>query len=161
MHVKRATSTCFHLDEKSDMADKILPEQLKIYLSNPQMNDDVVVIDCRSFLAYNSGHISTAHNVHCPPIVKRRSGGVLPLQNILRCQHTRNLLEDGLTCKLVVYDENTRELEQLADDTILSMVLKGLSLNLSRCEILHLHGKTYVRTKHGPTIACRTVQQPL
>lgn len=71
-------------------------------------HDGVLVIDSRPFLAFNGGHVRTAHNVHCPTIVRRRCGGrQLPLENIVRCPDARDRLRDGNFSAVVVYDHRT------------------------------------------------------
>ena len=125
------------------MADKVLPEQLQFHLSNLSETNSLLIIDCRSFLAYNSGHIVKAHNVHCPPIVRRRSGGSLSLENILRCQQTRDQLANGIIRKIVVYDDKTDDIEHLPIDSILALVLKGLSCSSSEFETFFLYGKLF------------------
>lgn len=87
--------------------------------------DSVIVIDCRSFLSFNSGHISVAHNIHCPPIMKRRFGGLLPMENIIRCETTRQKLLSGLFKAVVIYDENTQTLEHLTQESNLYMVIQS------------------------------------
>ncbi|PVD30606.1 hypothetical protein C0Q70_09879 [Pomacea canaliculata] len=48
-----------------------------------------LILDCRPFMAFNKGHIVGAINVHCPPILKRRSGGFVALENIVPCAEKR------------------------------------------------------------------------
>ena len=135
------THSGFHALKANVMADKILPEQLLNYLSNLDISNSLLVIDCRSFLAYNSGHIVKAHNAHCPPIVRRRSGGSLSLENILRCEKTRDNLAQGHYRQIVVYDENSQDIGQLPDDSTLTLVLKGLSCNSHDIDTFYLYGK--------------------
>jgi protein-tyrosine phosphatase len=89
----------------------------------------VLLLDCRSFMDFNSCHIISAHNVHCPPIVKRRSGGVLSLENIIRCGQTRAKLLAGNFNMVVAYDEGKASASQLAaeTDTNMSLVLRSLT----------------------------------
>ena len=76
---------------------------------------DVLLIDCRSFMDFNAAHIHSAHNVHCPPIVKRRSGGSLPLGNIIRCSRTRSRLQAGLFHLVLAYDQQTTPTKRPTD----------------------------------------------
>ena len=109
---------------KLEMATTLTTAELQDALEDPTLN--VILIDCRSFMDYNSCHITNAHNVHFPPIVKRRSGGSIPLDNIIRCVQTRTLLLDGHFDLVVVYDDSTRSLDELARDSVTHLVLKSL-----------------------------------
>jgi len=77
----------------------------------------ILVIDCRPFTAFNTGHISGAQNVHCPPIVKRRSGGCIPFANVVRSPDVRSALEQGLYSMIIVYDEKSWSVSQLSPDS--------------------------------------------
>ena len=102
----------------------------------------VLVVDCRPFLKYNLSHISSAHNIHCPPIVKRRSGGSLPLENIIRCAETRSeLLNGGVYSTIVVYDDSTQQLETLTKDSNLALVLKSLTDDTKFRDVYFLSGE--------------------
>lgn len=88
----------------------------------------VLLIDCRSFMDFNCCHISNAHNVHFPPIVKRRSGGSVRLErHILRCPRTRARLQAAHYSLVVVYDHNSTSLADLAEDSNMYLVLRCLS----------------------------------
>lgn len=87
-------------------------DQLRTMLDDGRPS--VLLIDSRSFLAFNAGHISTAHNVHCPPIVRRRCGSRIPLENILRCPDSRERLVTGKYGAVVVYDDCTRSSDGLS-----------------------------------------------
>ena len=116
-------------------------EQLQHLLLNNSVKESLLLIDCRSFLEYNSGHISAAHNVHCPPIVKRRAAGSLSLQNILRDAESRSRFLSGQYSNIVVYDDRTVDLQCLSADSILLMVLKGLTEHLTGSGIHYLAGE--------------------
>ena len=103
----------------------------------------LLVIDCRPFLVYNLSHITHAHNVHCPPIVKRRSGGSLPLENIIRCSTTRTKLQTGQYTTVVIYDENTESLDQLTADSNMTLVLKSLTEDTELKGVFFLEGKLF------------------
>ena len=109
--------------------------------------DLTLLIDCRPFLAYNSGHISSAHNIHCPPIVKRRAGGCLPLENIVRCSEARSKLSEGRYKFVVIYDENTHCIDHLPADANMCLVLKSLRDSAARSNIYFLQGKLHAVTE--------------
>ena len=110
---------------KLEMATSLRPSALEVALQDPTLN--VLLIDCRSFMDFNSCHIANAHNVHFPPIVKRRSGGTIPLENIIRCAKTRGLLFGGQYSQVVLYDEDSRSLDDLPSDSVMYLVLKSLT----------------------------------
>ena len=56
----------------------ISPATLVSLLSGQDCSQWTLLLDCRPFMAYNTGHVVDAVNVHCPPILKRRSGGSCP-----------------------------------------------------------------------------------
>ena len=53
--------------------------------SDSELLDDVLLLDCRSFLSYNVGHIKTAQNVHFPDILQRRCKKKI-VENITKCR---------------------------------------------------------------------------
>ncbi len=121
------------------MADQVSGEQLSRALHEADIS--ILLIDTRSFMEFNLSHIQTAHNVHCPPIVKRRSGGSLSLENILRCPTTRAKLRAGGYNMVVVYDENTTSVSDLPSDSNMALVLRSLSDEPAVKSLCFLEGK--------------------
>lgn len=97
--------------------------------------EEILILDSRPFISYNEGHIVTATNVHCPPILKRRSGGFVALENIVPCTEKREKLEGGDFKRVVVYDEDTVDLELSAKDSNLYSVLKSLRQQIDSIEV--------------------------
>lgn len=97
--------------------------------------EEILILDSRPFISYNEGHIVTATNVHCPPILKRRSGGFVALENIVPCAEKREKLESGDFKRVVVYDEDTVDLELSAKDSNLYSVLKSLRQQIDSIEV--------------------------
>lgn len=89
-----------------------------------------LILDSRSFMSYNENHIVHSENVHCPPIVKRRSGGFVALENIVPCEVKRKQLESGVFRKIIVYDGDTCDLTSASKDSNLYSVLKSLRQQL-------------------------------
>ncbi|XP_059162112.1 dual specificity protein phosphatase 1-A-like [Physella acuta] len=89
-------------------------------------SDQILIIDCRSFLAFNQSRIVESVNIHCPPILKRRSGGFISLENIVPCEEKRAMLLKGVYPNVLVYDDNTLELAQASSDSNLLSVIKSL-----------------------------------
>ena len=140
---KRKTAYSTEQDEKMKMAvvSSALPMELRKWLESSTTT--TLVIDCRPFLAFNEGHITTAHNVHCPPIVKRRSGGCISLANVIPCEKARQKLKAGLFSRVVVYDDSTDDLENLAKDSNLFLVLKSLQDDSGISTVHYLQGKNF------------------
>ena len=106
-------------------ADPVSAAELAQWLQS-EWSTEVLVVDCRPFMVYNSSHIRSAHNVHCPPILKRRTGGAMPLENIVRCPKTRVKLLSGVFKSVVLYDDCTRCLTELSPDSNIAIVLKSI-----------------------------------
>ena len=104
----------------------------------------VLLIDCRSFMDFNHCHIINAHNVHFPPIVKRRSGGSVRLErHVLRCPRTRSRLQAGHFSLVVVYDHNSSTLNDLPEDSIMNLVIRCLDSEDRIHNLRFLEGKIY------------------
>lgn len=123
-------------------ANPIEPEELENMMkSRPECT---LILDSRSFMSYNESHIIHSENVHCPPIVKRRSGGFIALENIVPCELKRKQLENGVFKRIVVYDGDTCELTSSSKDSNLYSVLKSLRQqltdNINQSDICYLKG---------------------
>jgi len=91
-------------------------------------NDSVMILDCRSFLAYNFKHIAGAINVNCANnIVKKRlQQGKITLVDLVNSDQEKECLRSGKWLKAVVYDENTTELEKMPASHPVKLVLSSL-----------------------------------
>ena len=67
----------------------------------------LLVVDCRAFTSFNAGHVVGAVNVHCPPIVRRRAGGLIPAVNVLRSAEAVADVAAGRCRAVVLYDERS------------------------------------------------------
>lgn len=105
---------------------EISPEQLRAYITTaeaPDENSDprtprLLLLDCRSFVSYNIGHIVDAVNVHCPAILRRRSGGHLPLRTVIPNGTVRSMVTKGHCYPIVLYDDmglSTKKCSTLSD----------------------------------------------
>lgn len=109
-------------------ANSVEPEELVNHIKSQQ--ECTLILDSRSFMSYNENHIVHSENVHCPPIVKRRSGGFVALENIVPCEVKRKQLESGTFRKIIVYDGDTCDLTSASKDSNLYSVLKSLRQQL-------------------------------
>ena len=110
-------------------------------LANALASTDVLVIDCRPFIAFNQSSIIDAVNIHCPPILKRRSGGFIALDNIVPCAKKRAQLENGAFPSVIVYDERTRELTKVTSESNILAVIKCLLEQFDYLNVKYIIGK--------------------
>ena len=101
----------------------------------------ILLLDCRSFMDFDACHIRAAHNVYCPPIVKRRSGGNISLDSVIRCPTTRAQLVEAHFDMVVVYDEDSENLDNVPSDSNTSLVLKTLRDEAKILQVYFLEGK--------------------
>ncbi|GFT27799.1 dual specificity protein phosphatase 4 [Nephila pilipes] len=103
-------------------------EQLRAFIhvnENDENTDDsnldrkhrVLTLDCRSFVAYNNGHILDSVNVHCPAILRRRCGGRLPLRTLIPNSNIRTSLANNQCFPVVLYDDYGLNVKNLSDLT--------------------------------------------
>lgn len=88
----------------------------------------VLILDCRSFLAFSAGHIRGAVNARCNTIVRRRAkGSVLSLDQVLAGdEEARALLRSGMYSAAVLYDERTPDVDAVKADSTVTLVLNAL-----------------------------------
>ncbi|XP_071502133.1 dual specificity protein phosphatase 1-B-like [Diadema antillarum] len=115
----------------------VIGSQLKSWLCTEEFR--VLILDCRSFLCYNSRHIVNACNVHCPLLLKRRSNGPLPLDHLVPCGEARNRLLAGFYEAVVVYDDDSTVVSKTENQANISWVLE----TLFQGPFLQLSTKTY------------------
>lgn len=100
-----------------------------------------LVLDCRPFMSYNTGHVVEAVNVHCPSILKRRSGGFVALENIVPDPTHRERLQRGGYRAVVVYDQCTNDLASADTDSNLYSVMKSLIQQVDVEKVFYLVGE--------------------
>lgn len=83
-------------------------------------------------------------NVHLPPIVKRRSGGFVALENIVPSAGERTALIDGKYSQVIVYDQNTSDMCLAEKDSNLYVIMQSLKQQVERTCVVYLTGKTNV-----------------
>ncbi|RWS09296.1 Dual specificity protein phosphatase 8-like protein [Dinothrombium tinctorium] len=97
-------------------------------------DENVLIIDSRSFLEYNTSHIRSAVNVCCSKIVKRRlQHDKISIKELLvnTCGAEVNELMDA-----VVYDQGSLDVRSLPDDTFISVLLNKLKLVVNSVHIV-------------------------
>lgn len=134
----------------------ISPEQLRAFVQaneNDENTDDsnldrkqhrVLALDCRSFLAYNSGHISDSININCPAILRRRCGGRLPLRTLIPNATIRTMLANNQCFPVVLYDDYGQNVKNLSDltgeESTAAFVAKCLRTEVDLKTIYYLEG---------------------
>lgn len=103
-----------------------------------------LLLDCRSFLSFNSSHISGSTNVRFSTIVRRRARGGLGLEHIVPNEDTRNRLHSGEYQSVVLLDDRSLDLSQAKKDGTLMLAVSALCRDLCGATISILKGKTEV-----------------
>lgn len=105
-----------------------------------------LLLDCRSFLAFNAGHIRGAVNARCNTIVRRRAkGSVLSLDQILAGdEEVRGRLRAGMYSAVVLYDERTPDSDTVKEDSTLTLVLNAVCGDSSGTQIYLLKGELFL-----------------
>lgn len=122
------------------------------------LGDDVpprcLVLDCRSFLSFNSSHISGSANVRFSTIVRRRARGGLGLEHIVPNEDTRNRLLSGSYQSVVLLDDRSLDLSQAKKDGTLMLAVTALCRDPCGVGVYILKGKNqdYWNFKHPPPL---------
>lgn len=111
------------------------------------LEDDLagcLVLDCRSFLSFNSSHISGSANVRFSTIVRRRARGGLGLEHIVPNEDTRTRLLSGEYQSVVLLDDRSLDLSQAKKDGTLMLAVAALCRDPCGVRVSILQGKTRV-----------------
>ncbi len=117
-----------------DGVRSILPAELAQALQSDNNKElglseitEIMLVDCRSFLAYNSRHITGAVNVNCAGIVRKRlQQGKVSLIDLVTPDFGREYMKSGKWSKAVVYDDSTSELEKAPASHPVRLVLTSI-----------------------------------
>lgn len=83
----------------------------------------LLIIDSRSFLEYNDGHVIQSINIGCSKLIKRR----LISNKVTIHELIKGTMEDALESdKIIVYDQGTLDTESLSQDNFMCVVLNKL-----------------------------------
>jgi len=132
----------FNGNNNSSTINSILPGELAQVLDSSVCNSfssyqsreqpltpsqPLMLLDCRSFLAYNFKHIAGALNVNCTGIGKKRlQQGKATLVDLITSENGKEYLKNGKWVKAVVYDESTSEIEKAPPSHPVKLVLDNL-----------------------------------
>lgn len=116
----------------------------------------VLMLDCRSFLAFSAGHIRGAVNARCNTIVRRRAkGSALSLEQVLAGdEEVRSRLRSGMYSAAVLYDERTPDLDAVKEDSTVTLVLNALCRDSAGTLVYLLKGT--VHSLFTSSFICKT-----
>ena len=135
--------------EEASIATGVSPETAADCLQNA--TNSTLILDCRPFMAFNEIHIKSSSNVHCPPILKRRSNGFVSLENIVPCERQRKCLMEGHFRNVIVCDADTQDLTAPAKDSNLNSVIKSLRQQVEINVIMFIKGMSFFHDIFFPT----------
>ncbi|XP_068596149.1 dual specificity protein phosphatase 1 [Brachionichthys hirsutus] len=127
------------------------------------LGDDLpafLVLDCRSFLAFNSSHISGSSNVRFSTIVRRRARGGLGLEHIVPNEDTRNRLRSGDYRSVVLLDDRSLDLGQAKKDGTLMLAVAALCRDPSGVRVIILNGGFDTFSKEYPEMCTKPAPPP-
>ncbi|XP_042309289.1 dual specificity protein phosphatase 1 [Sceloporus undulatus] len=100
-----------------------------------------LVLDCRSFFAFNASHIAGSRNVRLSTIVRRRAKGGLGLEHLLpNEEELRAGLRQGLLRAVVLLDERSPDLGAAKRDSTLLLALHTLRREARHARLCFLQG---------------------
>ncbi|ETE56234.1 hypothetical protein L345_18055, partial [Ophiophagus hannah] len=106
-----------------------------------------LVLDCRSFFAFNSSHVRGSCNVRLSTIVRRRAKGAVGLEHILPNEEARARLHKRLYHAVVLLDERSADLEASKRDSTLQLALNTLCREARDARICFLKGEFSPRSQ--------------
>ncbi|XP_078001222.1 dual specificity protein phosphatase 10-like [Glandiceps talaboti] len=126
-------TTCRSNNNEGDIRE-ITPRELAAKLMKP--HKCMVVIDCRPFTAYNNSHVSESINISCSDRLskKRLQQGRATLVDLVTSPDGKAIFQKRFSKEIIVYDENTNDLDLLPPMHPLNLVLTSLrdeGLNVS------------------------------
>lgn len=100
-----------------------------------------LLLDCRSFFAFNAGHIAGSVNVRFSTIVRRRAKGAMGLEHIVPNAELRGRLLAGAYHAVVLLDERSAALDAAKRDGTLALAAGALSREArSAAQVFFLKG---------------------
>lgn len=118
-----------------------------------------LVLDCRSFLSFNSSHISGSSNVRFSTIVRRRARGGLGLEHIVPNEDTRNRLLSGEYESVVLLDDRSLDLSQVKKDGTLMLAVTALCRDPCGTSVFILKGEVYCLKQTTPLHSFTTSEE--
>ncbi|XP_045170245.1 dual specificity protein phosphatase 10-like [Mercenaria mercenaria] len=113
----------------------ILPSDLACRINRSKT---VLVLDCRPFFAYNANHIQGAVNINCSDRFNRRRllQGKCSLVDLVTSKEGKDLYKKRSNKEVVVYDDRTKDIKDVATDASMYIVLSVLRREGKQASIL-------------------------
>ena len=125
------------------IAESMSPHQLAARLEGKGESKGVLLVDCRSFIAFNMNHVRDSVNLCCANRVvrKRLQSGKVQLADLVSGDEAKDSFRDkmNMSYDIVVYDENTTDPNQIQPNTSLHAIFTVLKNH--RNEAYFLQGK--------------------
>ncbi|XP_041079155.1 dual specificity protein phosphatase 1-B-like [Polyodon spathula] len=99
-----------------------------------------LVLDCRSFFAFNTAHIPGSANVRFSTIVRRRARGGLGLEHIVTNEETRSRLMAGEYQAVVFLDDRSLDFDQVKKESTLALAVCALCRDPCGTRVFLLRG---------------------
>ncbi|KAG8519482.1 Dual specificity protein phosphatase 1 [Galemys pyrenaicus] len=99
-----------------------------------------LLLDCRSFFAFNAGHIAGSVNVRFSTIVRRRAKGALGLEHIVPNAELRGRLLAGAYHAVVLLDERSVSLDGAKRDGTLALAAGAFCREARAVQVFFLKG---------------------
>ncbi|XP_072031752.1 dual specificity protein phosphatase 10-like [Amphiura filiformis] len=131
-------------NSRSSRKDSSIPPTLAVTITLPQElstrldNTNVILVDCRSFMAFNKKHISGALNVNCtnPCFRRRLEKGKTSVGDLITSEEGKAVFRSRSDKEVIVYDEDSEEIGNLPANHPTSLVLKSLKKEGTRASLL-------------------------
>jgi dual specificity phosphatase 10 len=123
--------TCIELSKcgdvkEQDSSDSIMPRDLVALINN---SESLLMLDCRTFMAFNANHIVGALNVGCSDRItkKRLVDGKINVVDVVSGQEAKDRYRKlEADAEIIVYDESTTDLSSIPDTHPLRILTKCL-----------------------------------
>ena len=104
-----------------------------------------LILDCRSFIAYNLCHLKGAINVGCADRItkKRLQSGKICVADLIKCMQARELFTLGVDSEIVIYDDDSTEITEGGSSCSLQLILKALLASDRKVHYLKGKGHFY------------------
>lgn len=110
-----------------------------------------LLLDCRSFFAFNAGHIAGSVNVRFSTIVRRRAKGAMGLEHIVPNAELRGRLLAGAYHAVVLLDERSAALDAAKRDGTLALAAGALCREARATQVFFLEGTPLGKLRAGRT----------
>ncbi|XP_069754879.1 dual specificity protein phosphatase 1 [Narcine bancroftii] len=120
-----------------------------------------LLLDCRSFFAFNASHIVNSINVRFSTIVKRRAKGTMGLEHLVPNEECRTRLIAGRYTAVVIFDEKTCEFDRLKKDSPVLLAVNTLCRESYGASIAFLRGGYETFSSEYPEFCTKPLSLPL